>query len=81
MHNPAARLRAYGSPEEIKVVDTPMPMPRAGEVRVRVLASCIQFTDTVIRRHRYPHAGVRPPFVLGYDRWHRAPMSRDSVTS
>jgi NADPH:quinone reductase-like Zn-dependent oxidoreductase len=37
-------------------------------VRVRVLASSVEYTDVVIRRHLYPQtAARRPPFVLGYD--------------
>jgi NADPH:quinone reductase len=36
-------------------------------VRVRVLASSLEYTDTLIRRHVYPQtAARRPPFVLGY---------------
>ena len=45
-------------------------MPRAGpgEVRVRVLASSVEYTDVMIRRHVYTQtATIRPPFVLGYD--------------
>src|SRR5262249_18501926 len=39
-----------------------------GEVRVRVLASSVQYTDVLIRRHLYPQTAARlPPFVLGYD--------------
>jgi hypothetical protein len=39
-----------------------------GEVRVRVLASGLEYTDVVIRRHLYPQTmRRRPPFVLGYD--------------
>lgn len=45
-----------------------MPGARRGEVRVRVLASGIEFTDTLIRRHRYPQTMfLRAPVVLGYD--------------
>ena len=47
-----------------------MPLPTAGrgEVRVRVLASSLEYTDVVIRRHLYPQTMMRrPPFVLGYD--------------
>jgi NADPH:quinone reductase-like Zn-dependent oxidoreductase len=37
-------------------------------VRVRVLASGVQHTDVLIRRHLYPQtAAHRPPLVLGYD--------------
>ena len=67
MRNPVARLKHYGGPEQIEIVDDPLPTAGPGEVRVRVLASSVQFTDTVIRRHRYPHAPKRPPLVLGYD--------------
>jgi NADPH:quinone reductase-like Zn-dependent oxidoreductase len=67
MMNRVAQLNAFGGPEQIAVAEVPMPTPGAGEVRVRVLASSVQFTDTVIRRHRYPHVRGRPPFVLGYD--------------
>jgi NADPH2:quinone reductase len=42
--------------------------PGKGEVRVRVLSSSLNYTDTLIRRHMYPQtAAQRPPFVLGYD--------------
>ena len=45
-----------------------MPTAGRGEVRVRVLASSLEYTDTVIRRHMYPQTmHRRPPFVLGYD--------------
>src|SRR5690349_496340 len=45
-----------------------MPRARRGEVRVRVLASGLEYTDVVIRRHLYPQTmHRRPPFVLGYD--------------
>jgi len=50
------------------VVDAPPPTAGRGEVRVRVLASGLEYTDVVIRRHLYPQTMLRrPPFVLGYD--------------
>jgi NADPH:quinone reductase-like Zn-dependent oxidoreductase len=36
-------------------------------VRVRVLASSVEYTDVTIRRHLYPWVFRRPPFVMGYD--------------
>jgi NADPH:quinone reductase-like Zn-dependent oxidoreductase len=37
-------------------------------VRVRVLASSINYTEVLIRRHLYPQtSALRPPFVMGYD--------------
>jgi NADPH2:quinone reductase len=36
--------------------------------QVRVLASSVQYTDVLIRRHLYPQTmHRRPPFVMGYD--------------
>jgi len=67
-HNRVVQLRRYGSPDELEVVDAPLPTAGRGEVRVRVLASGLEYTDTLIRRHLYPQtASRRPPFVMGYD--------------
>ena len=66
--NRVVQLRHFGGPEGLEVVDAPMPVARGGEVRVRVLASGLEYTDVVIRRHLYPQTmHRRPPFVLGYD--------------
>ena len=66
--NRVVRLRKFGGPEGLEVVDAPLPVPAPGEVRVRVLASGLEYTDVVIRRHLYPQTmHRRPPFVLGYD--------------
>jgi len=66
--NRVVQLRGFGGPEELEVVDRPLPMAGPGEVRVRVLASSLEYTDVVIRRHLYPQTmSRRPPFVLGYD--------------
>src|SRR5262245_16885914 len=66
--NRAVQLRRFGGPDELQVVDVPLPIAGRGEVRVRVLASSLQYTDVVIRRHLYPQTMLRrPPFVLGYD--------------
>src|SRR5215469_9809820 len=66
--NRLVQLRHYGGPDELEVVDAPLPTAGRGEVRVRVLASGLEYTDVLIRRHLYPQtAARRPPFVLGYD--------------
>ena len=66
--NRVVQVSQYDGPECIRIVDLPPPRANAGEVRVRVLASSINFTDTLIRRHLYPQtAAFRVPFVLGYD--------------
>jgi NADPH:quinone reductase len=66
--NRVVQVRRYGGSDELEVVDASLPTAGRGEVRVRVLASSVQYTDVAIRRHLYPQtAARRPPFVLGYD--------------
>jgi NADPH:quinone reductase len=66
--NRVVQVSRFGEPEELRVVDAPMPLAGRGEVRVRVLASGIEYTDVPIRRHLYPQtAWRRAPFVMGYD--------------
>jgi NADPH2:quinone reductase len=66
--NRVVQVRRFGSPDDLQVIDAPLPTAGRGEVRVRVLASSVEYTDVVIRRHLYPQtAALRPPFVLGYD--------------
>ena len=65
--NRVVQIRRFGSPDELEVVDAPMPVAGPGEVRVRVLAASVEYTDVTIRRHLYPWVWNRPPFVMGYD--------------
>ena len=66
--NKVVQVRRFGGPDGLEVVDAPLPTAGRGEVRVRVLASGLEYTDVVIRRHLYPQTMLRrPPFVLGYD--------------
>src|SRR5437763_1625658 len=68
LRNQVIQVMRFGGPEELEVSNAPLPTAEQGEVRVRVLASGIEYTDTLIRRHLYPQtAARRPPFVLGYD--------------
>src|SRR5499427_3721180 len=67
-HNRVVQVRRFGGPDGLEVVDAPLPTAGRGDVRVRVLASSMEYTDVVIRRHLYPQTmHRRPPFVLGYD--------------
>lgn len=66
--NQAVQLAKYGGPECLRIVDLPMPVPGPGEVRVRVLASSVNYTETLIRQHLYPQtAAYKLPFIMGYD--------------
>jgi NADPH:quinone reductase len=65
--NRVVQVRRFGGPDGLEVIDAPLPTAGRGEVRVRVLASSLEYTDTLIRRHVYPQTAARqPPFVLGY---------------
>lgn len=61
-------LTAFGGPEKLTVATEPgLPEPRAGEIRVRVLAAGTGFTDTIIRAGQYVDVKEKPPFTPGYD--------------
>ena len=66
--NRVVQVKRCGGPDGLDVADAPLPTAGQGEVRVRVLASGLEYTDVTIRRHLYPQtASRRPPFVLDYD--------------
>jgi len=68
LRNRVVQVRRFGDPDGLEVADAPLPRAGRGEVRVRVLASGVEYTDVVIRRHLYPQTMMlRPPFVMGYD--------------
>src|SRR4249919_1149549 len=56
----------YGGPEVLKVVEEEDPRPGRGEVRVRVLAAGVSFTDAQIRAGTYI-GGPKLPFTPGYE--------------
>jgi len=73
MRLPAVTLRrleigTFGGPEQIRLVEEArLPQPGEGEVRIRVEASSLVFTDMLIRRNLYPVLKLRLPLTLGYD--------------
>jgi NADPH:quinone reductase-like Zn-dependent oxidoreductase len=68
LRNRVVQVRRFGDPDGLEVADAPLPAAGRGEVRVRVLASGLEYTDVTIRRHLYAQTSARrPPFVLGYD--------------
>src|SRR5437764_7884331 len=56
----------FGGPEVLKVIEEDAPRPAPGEVRVRVLAAGVSFTDALIRAGTYL-GGPKPPFTPGYE--------------
>jgi NADPH:quinone reductase len=65
--NRVVQVSRFGDADGLRVVDAPLPAAGWGEVRVRVLASSIEYTDVTIRRRLYPWVRRRPPFVMSYD--------------
>src|SRR2546423_15198576 len=55
-----------GPPEGLQVREAPDPTSRAGEVRIRVEASGINFADLLARMGLYPDA-PKLPCVVGYE--------------
>lgn len=69
-HAPWHRIRVarFGGPDVLEFIqETSLPEPGPGEVRLRVLAAGTGFTDTFIRRGRYPDFKGPLPFTPGYD--------------
>src|SRR5512132_251847 len=56
----------FGGPEVVRVLEEDAPRPGAGEVRVRVLAAGVSFSDALLRAGIYP-GGPKPPFTPGYE--------------
>lgn len=57
----------FGGPEAVKVVEDRVPRPGPGEVRVRVLAAGVSFTDAQLRAGTYIAGAPKPPFTPGYE--------------
>src|SRR5438034_6774542 len=56
----------FGGPEVLRVVEEDVPQPGPGEVRVRVLAAGVSFSDALLRAGTYL-GGPKPPFTPGYE--------------
>jgi NADPH:quinone reductase len=57
----------FGGPEVLRVVEDDDPRPGQGEVRVRVLAAGVSFTDAQLRAGTYIPGAPKPPFTPGYE--------------
>lgn len=56
----------YGGPEVIAVVEEDIPVPKAGEVRVKVLAAGVSLPDVLAREGVHPET-PRVPYTPGWD--------------
>jgi len=58
----------YGPPDVMRLVNqTDLPEPGAGEVRIKILAAGVSFTDTMVRKGVYVGIDAKLPFSPGYD--------------
>ena len=56
----------YGGPDQLEVVEEECPEPKAGEVRVRVLAAGVSLPDVMMREGIHPETPPLP-FTPGWD--------------
>jgi NADPH:quinone reductase-like Zn-dependent oxidoreductase len=62
------RISRFGGPEVLELAEEPtVPSPGPSEVRIKVLAAGTGFTDSFIRRGRYPDFKGPLPFTPGYE--------------
>ena len=62
------RISRFGGPEVLELAEQlAVTAPGPGEVRIKVLAAGTGFTDTFIRRGRYPDFKGPLPFTPGYE--------------
>ncbi len=59
-------ITAQGGPEVLKLVEDDLPVPAAGQVRVKNLASGVAYADVLMRHGLYPKTPAFP-FTPGYD--------------
>jgi len=59
-------VTTHGDTGVLRVIDEKRPEPAPGQVRVRVLAAGVGYSDVMAQRGGYPLA-PRPPFTPGYD--------------
>ena len=62
------RISRFGGPDVLELAEEPsVPNPGSGEVLIKVLAAGTGFTDSFIRRGRYPDFKGPLPFTPGYE--------------
>src|ERR1700756_4390943 len=56
----------YGGPEVITAIEEDIPIPKSGEVRVKVLAAGVSLPDVLAREGVHPET-PRVPYTPGWD--------------
>ena len=73
-------ITKFGPPEVLQVREAPDPEPGPNEVRIKVAAAGINFSDLLARQGLYPDA-PKPPMVMGYEVAGTVDRVRAGVTS
>jgi len=66
MHHKRVVVTRYGGPDVIAVIEEDIPTPKAGEVRVKVLAAGVSLPDVLAREGVHPET-PRVPYTPGWD--------------
>src|SRR5689334_11122351 len=66
MRNKRVIVTHYGGPEVIKVIEEDIPTPKAGEIRVKLLAAGVSLPDVLAREGVHPET-PRVPYTPGWD--------------
>ena len=62
----AVRIHAFGGPEELRYEDAPRPLPKTGEVLVRIHASAVNPAYWKLRSGLFGK-DIHLPLILGFD--------------
>jgi NADPH:quinone reductase-like Zn-dependent oxidoreductase len=79
MHHKRVIVARYGGPEVITVIEEDVPVPAAGEVRVKVSAAGVSLPDVLAREGVHPET-PRVPYTPGWDLIGTVDQVGDGVT-
>ncbi len=61
-------ITGFGGPDVLAVIEDDVPVPQAGQVRIKILAAGVAYADIGMRLGTYPAQRTgAPPFSPGYD--------------
>src|SRR5204862_3477994 len=73
-------LTRHGGADVMRITDVPTPLPRAGEVRVKIGVIGINFAEVLSRRGLYGWA-PRLPYILGMEAFGEIDAVGEGVTT